>query len=166
VPDMSQEYSFYEGHSFDEAFIRERIGQDLRERYEVPKGLPRKLRALVRRLDQWPKPVWSSLRRELHNRPPAQLEQCPLVSLGDFVAAAIIVVEALARRTRSRVGCDAEYAARIILRTSNSGSLAMFTANRRASSLVSSFAADCRPWAHPPKHFTWCSSYQALKVWT
>src|ERR1700745_1706912 len=67
---MSQEYSFYEGHSFDEAFIRERIGQDLRERYEVPKGLPRKLRALVRRLDQWPKPVWSSLRRELHNRPP------------------------------------------------------------------------------------------------
>ena len=97
---------------------------------------------------------------------PAQLEQCPLVSLGDFVAAAIIVVEALARRTRSRVGRDAEYAARIILRTSNSGSLAMFTANRRASSLVSSFAADCRPWAHPPKHFTWCSSYQALKVWT
>jgi hypothetical protein len=55
---------------------------------------------------------------------PAQLEQCPLVSLGDFVAAAIIVVEALARRTRSRVGRDAEYAARIILRTSNSGSLA------------------------------------------
>jgi hypothetical protein len=63
---MSQAYSFYdyEGHSFP--FIRERIGQDLRERYEAPKELPRELLTLVRKLGDWPRPMWS----ELHNRPP------------------------------------------------------------------------------------------------
>jgi hypothetical protein len=71
---MSQQHSFYGGHSFYEGhtwwFIREEIGQDLRERYEVPKKLPRKLLTLVRKLDERPSPLWSSLPRELHNRPP------------------------------------------------------------------------------------------------
>jgi hypothetical protein len=44
---MPQARSFYQGHLFNEGhtwwFIRERIGQDLRERYEVPKELPREL---------------------------------------------------------------------------------------------------------------------------
>ena len=43
--------------------------EDLRERYEVPKELPRELRTLVRKLDDTPSPLWSSL-RELHNGPP------------------------------------------------------------------------------------------------
>jgi hypothetical protein len=68
---MPQAHSFYQGHSFHEGhtwwFIKEQIGQDLRERYEVPKELPRKLRTLVRKLDDWPRPMWS----ELHNRPPS-----------------------------------------------------------------------------------------------
>jgi hypothetical protein len=46
-----------------------RIEQDLREHYEVPKELPRELLTLVRKLDDRPRPMWSSL-RELHNRPP------------------------------------------------------------------------------------------------
>jgi len=32
-------------------WARKQIGQDLRERYEVPKGLPPKLLTLVRKLD-------------------------------------------------------------------------------------------------------------------
>ena len=32
-------------------WTRNKIGRDLRERYEVPKDLPPKLRALVRKLD-------------------------------------------------------------------------------------------------------------------
>jgi hypothetical protein len=52
---MLQAHSFYEGHSLYQGltwgFIRERIGHDLRERYEVPKELPSKLQALIRKLD-------------------------------------------------------------------------------------------------------------------
>jgi hypothetical protein len=53
---MSQAQTFYEGHSFYEGltwwFVRERIGQGLRERYhQVPKELPPKLLALVRKLE-------------------------------------------------------------------------------------------------------------------
>ena len=52
---MPQAHSFYQGHSFHEGhtwwFIKEQIGQDLRERYEVPKELPPKLLSLVRNLD-------------------------------------------------------------------------------------------------------------------
>ena len=54
---MSQVQSFYEGHSFYERhaaltwwFVMARIGQGLRERYQVPKELPLKLLALVRKL--------------------------------------------------------------------------------------------------------------------
>jgi hypothetical protein len=47
--------AFYEGHSFYEgltwSFVREQIGQGLRERYQVPKELPAKLLALVRKLE-------------------------------------------------------------------------------------------------------------------
>ena len=52
---MSQAQTFYEGHSFYEGitwwFVRERIGQGLRERYQVPNELPAKLLALIRKLD-------------------------------------------------------------------------------------------------------------------
>jgi hypothetical protein len=51
---MLQVHSFYEGHSFYRltwGFIRERIGQGLRERNEVPEELPSKLQALVKKLD-------------------------------------------------------------------------------------------------------------------
>ena len=52
---MSLAHSFYQRHSFYEGltwwFVRERIGQGLRQRYEVPKELPPKLLKLVRRLD-------------------------------------------------------------------------------------------------------------------
>ena len=52
---MSQAQTFYEGHSFYEGltwwFVRERIGQGLRERYRVPKELPAKLLALIKKLD-------------------------------------------------------------------------------------------------------------------
>ena len=51
---MSQAQSFYEGHSFYEGltwwFVRERIGLGLRERYEVPKELPRDLGLLIVKL--------------------------------------------------------------------------------------------------------------------
>ena len=51
---MSQAQTFYEGHSFYEgltwSFVRELIGQGLRERYQVPIELPSKLLALVRKL--------------------------------------------------------------------------------------------------------------------
>ena len=54
MPNMSQARSFYEG-SFLKGlvwwFVMARIGQDLRERYEVPTELPPKLLALVRKLD-------------------------------------------------------------------------------------------------------------------
>jgi hypothetical protein len=52
---MSQTQSFYEGHSFYEgltwSFVRERIGQGLRERYRVPKELPPRLQTLVLKVD-------------------------------------------------------------------------------------------------------------------
>ena len=52
---MSQRQSFYEGHSFVQGliwwFVMGRIGQGLRERYEVPKELPPKFVWLVRKLD-------------------------------------------------------------------------------------------------------------------
>jgi hypothetical protein len=51
---MSQALSFYERRSFYEEltwwFVRERIGQGLREYYEVPRELPPKLLTLVRKL--------------------------------------------------------------------------------------------------------------------
>ena len=54
MPTMSQAQSFYQRHSFYEEptwwFVRERIGQDLREYYEVPRELPPKLLALVEKL--------------------------------------------------------------------------------------------------------------------
>ena len=47
--------SFYEADSFYERLtlrlVRERIGHCLRERYQIPKELPPKLLALVRKLD-------------------------------------------------------------------------------------------------------------------
>jgi hypothetical protein len=52
---MSQAQSFYEDHYLYEGltwcFVREQIGQGLRERYQVPNELPPKLLALVRKLD-------------------------------------------------------------------------------------------------------------------
>jgi hypothetical protein len=52
---MPQAQSFYEGHSFVQGliwwFVMGRIGQGLRERYEVPKELSSKLLVLVRKLD-------------------------------------------------------------------------------------------------------------------
>jgi hypothetical protein len=51
---MAQAHTYYD---FDhhkrltQWFIRERIGHGLRERYNVPKDLPRKLLTLVRKLD-------------------------------------------------------------------------------------------------------------------
>jgi hypothetical protein len=55
VPDMPQAQSFYEGHSFVQGliwwFVMGRIGQGLRERYEVPTELSPKLLTLVRKLD-------------------------------------------------------------------------------------------------------------------
>src|SRR6516164_7694833 len=52
---MSQAQTFYEGHSFYEGitwwFVRERIGQGLRERYQVPKELPAKLLSVIRKLE-------------------------------------------------------------------------------------------------------------------
>jgi hypothetical protein len=52
---MLQAQSFYEGHSFVQGliwwFVMGRIGQGLRERYEVPTELPPKLQTLVGKLD-------------------------------------------------------------------------------------------------------------------
>ncbi len=52
---MPQAQSFYDGHSFVQGliwwFVMGRIGQGLREHYEVPKQLPAKLLWLVRKLD-------------------------------------------------------------------------------------------------------------------
>jgi hypothetical protein len=52
---MPQAQSFYEGHSFVQGliwwFVMGRIGQGLRERYEVPAELPPKLLTLVSKLD-------------------------------------------------------------------------------------------------------------------
>ena len=52
---MSQVQSFYEGHSVYEgltwSFVREQIGQGLRDRYEVSTELPAKLLALIRKLE-------------------------------------------------------------------------------------------------------------------
>jgi hypothetical protein len=52
---MPQAQSFYEGRSFVQGliwwFVMGRIGQDLREQYEVSKELPPKLLRLVIRLD-------------------------------------------------------------------------------------------------------------------
>jgi hypothetical protein len=52
---MPQAQTFYEGHSFVQGliwwFVMGRIGQGLRERYQVPKELPPKLLSLVRKLD-------------------------------------------------------------------------------------------------------------------
>jgi hypothetical protein len=51
---MSQAQTFYEGHSYEGliwSFVREWIGHCLRARYQVPKKLPPKLLALVRKLD-------------------------------------------------------------------------------------------------------------------
>jgi hypothetical protein len=52
---MSEAQTFYEAHPFywglTWSFVSEQIGQGLRERYQVPKGLPPKLATLVRKLD-------------------------------------------------------------------------------------------------------------------
>jgi hypothetical protein len=52
---MSLAQTFYEDHYLYEGFtwwfVRERIGQGLRERYRVPNELPAKLLALVRKLE-------------------------------------------------------------------------------------------------------------------
>jgi hypothetical protein len=52
---MSQAQTFYEDHYLYEGvtwwFVRELIGQGLRERYQVPKVLPPKLLTLVSKLD-------------------------------------------------------------------------------------------------------------------
>src|SRR6516165_8449450 len=52
---MSQAQTFYEGHSLYGGLtwssVRELIGQGLRERYQVSNELPRKLLALVRKLE-------------------------------------------------------------------------------------------------------------------
>jgi hypothetical protein len=52
---MSQVQTFYEGHSFSEgltwSFVRELIGQGLRERYQLSTELPAKLLALLRKLE-------------------------------------------------------------------------------------------------------------------
>jgi hypothetical protein len=48
VPDMAQEFTYYEEPTW--WFTREEIGRGLRERYQVPKELPPKLLALVRKL--------------------------------------------------------------------------------------------------------------------
>jgi hypothetical protein len=45
---MAQGYTYYDGLS--RWFIRDEIGLGLRERYQVPKDLPPKLLALVRKL--------------------------------------------------------------------------------------------------------------------
>jgi len=54
VPDMSQAQTFYEAHPFygglTWSLVTEQIGQGLRDHYEVPKELPLKLLALVRKL--------------------------------------------------------------------------------------------------------------------
>jgi hypothetical protein len=51
---MSQALSFYEGHSFYEgptwSFVREEIGQGLREHYKASAELPPKLLTLLRKL--------------------------------------------------------------------------------------------------------------------
>jgi hypothetical protein len=49
VPEMPKQNVQFEPDAW--WWARNRIGQDLRERYEVPKDLPPKLRALVRKLD-------------------------------------------------------------------------------------------------------------------
>jgi hypothetical protein len=49
VPDVLKEDAFYEALAW--WFTIQRIGQGLRERYEVPKDLPPKLLGLVRKLD-------------------------------------------------------------------------------------------------------------------
>ena len=49
VPDVLKEQAYYEALTW--WFTMQGIGQDLRERYEVPKDLPPKLFALVRKLD-------------------------------------------------------------------------------------------------------------------
>jgi hypothetical protein len=52
---MPKAQSFYEGRSFVQGliwwFVMGRIGQGLRERYEVPRELPPGLLTLVRKLD-------------------------------------------------------------------------------------------------------------------
>ena len=52
---MSQAEPFYEGHSFygglTRSFVKEQIGQCLRERYELPTELSSKLLALIRKLE-------------------------------------------------------------------------------------------------------------------
>jgi hypothetical protein len=52
---MSQVQSFYEADSFYERLnlrlVRERIGHCLRERHQIPKELPPKLLALIRKLE-------------------------------------------------------------------------------------------------------------------
>jgi len=52
VPSMPEAQSFYERH-FELIwwFVMARIGQDLRERYQVPEELPPKLVVLVGKLD-------------------------------------------------------------------------------------------------------------------
>src|SRR5262249_29218628 len=54
-PGMSQAQTFYEGHFLYEgltwSFVKEQIGQGLRERYELPTELSSKLLALIRRLE-------------------------------------------------------------------------------------------------------------------
>jgi len=49
VPDMATQSANFEAVAW--WWARNRIGQDLRERYEVPKELPPRLLSLVRTLD-------------------------------------------------------------------------------------------------------------------
>jgi hypothetical protein len=54
VPNMAEARTFYNREYYKGLtwwFVRDEIGLGLRERYQVPKDLPPKLLALVRRLD-------------------------------------------------------------------------------------------------------------------
>src|SRR6516165_1567896 len=61
VSSMPQAQSFYERQlELTWWFVMARIGQDLREQYEVPKELPPKLLRLVRRLDDSDVVFWEN----------------------------------------------------------------------------------------------------------
>ena len=88
VSNMPQAYSYYSHYeALTLAFIRERIGRGLRERYPAPKELPPKLWALVVKLDGAESNYGATQEQRLTKRqepnPEARMIQARAISAAD-----------------------------------------------------------------------------------
>jgi hypothetical protein len=106
---MSQAQSFYEDHYLYEGltrwFVREQIGQGLRERYQVPNELPAELVAVVTKLEaiESKSPRARTFNSQVHNKSSSIVSNLPIYApaveprsvIGVIIVIALITGSAL-----------------------------------------------------------------------